>query len=97
MIFEGRTVEARNPIFFFLRFKYILGRVVEKNSCKQTGVGSVLSEFVVELHPEEVLGRALGGVVDDVLVVEEAALDPLGRLSLTGGHGHPVQLLVALL
>ena len=39
--------------------------------------------LVVELHPEEVLHVALGGVVDDVLVVEEGRV--LGRLA--GGAG----------
>ena len=35
-------------------------------------------QLVVELHPEEVLGVALGHVVDDVLVVEEGGVG--GRL-----------------
>ena len=35
-------------------------------------------QLVVELHPEEVLGVALGDVVDDVLVVEEGGVG--GRL-----------------
>ena len=36
------------------------------------------SNFEIKLHPEEVLGVALGDVVDDVLVVEEGGVG--GRL-----------------